>query len=435
MIKAKERVFVTGMSAVTASGATADETWQSLITGESGIAEIQREDISSWPHRLGGEIKSYQPATMLPDRKLIKMISRQDVLGIHAVMQAVTHSQLMSYSDSLMEGSEALSAFQHEVGVFVGSPGNKYSQQYDFLPLIAKAKGDMKVFAEHLFSEVHPMWLLRILPNNVLAYAGITYGFKGANHNITNHAVSGMQAIIEAYHAIQAGQISRAVVVAYDIALEPQTLYYFQKLGLLAETSLSPFDVSHHGTLLAEGASAMILESESAVRERQATCYAEVLGGSAGTEAEGLFSVEAEGHELARLMSQSLNQIGLYPSDIHLVIAHGNGNPKSDISEALAIDAVFPHHDVPVTGFKWSTGHTLSAAGMIDTVLGIYALQHQRIPGIAPLTRLAPTCERLNAHQESRSFNRQAEHALVINRGFGSMNACVLIRACDGDGR
>lgn len=424
------RVFVTGMGAVTASGSSADATWDALIAGECGLQEIQQDDLSGWANRLAGEIKSYHPASMLPDRKLIKMISRQDVLGIHAVVQAVEQSQLMAFAETMPVDSEPLSAFQHQVGVFVGSPGNKYSQQYDFLPLIAKANGDMKVFAEHLFSEVHPMWLLRILPNNVLAYAGITYGFKGANHNITNHAVGGMQAMIEAYHAIQSGQVSRAVVVAYDIASEPQTLYYFQKLGLLAEAALKPFDKAHDGTILAEGATAFILESETSVQERQATCYAEILGGSSSSEAQGLFSIEADGHQLARLLSKSIQDAGLSPTDIDMVVAHGNGNPKSDISEALAIKQVFLHHDVPVTGFKWSMGHTLSAAGAIDSLLAIYALRHQCIPGIAPLASLAPECEHLNAEAATRSFTQQAQHALVINRGFGSINACLLIKAC-----
>lgn len=432
-MKPAERVFITGLGAVTASGDTADTTWKALIAGESGLADIQREDLSTWSHRLGGEIKNYQPATMLPDRKLMKMISRQDVLGIHAVMQAVNHSQLMTYSDTLTGSVSELARFQDTTGVFVGSPGNKYSQQYDFLSLIAKTKGDMNAFAEQLFSEVHPMWLLRILPNNVLAYTGITYGFKGANHNITNHAVSGMQAIIEAYRAIQSGQIARAVVVAYDIATEPQVLFYFKQLGLLADSTIKPFDQSHDGTILAEGASAIVLESETAVRERQANCYAEIISGKTATESEGLFSVEAEGEELARLMSLTLDDAALYPADINLLTAHANGNPKSDISEARAIQKTFPTHDIPVTAFKWSTGHTLCAAGIIDTVMSIYALREQCIPGIASLSQPAADCAHLNIAAKSREFNRLPQYAMVINRGFGSMNACLILKACHDD--
>lgn len=431
MTGSTERVFVTGLGAVTASGGSVDETWQSMMTGQSGLTPIDKNEFSGWPDCLIGDIKNYHPASMLPDRKLLKMISRQDVLGIHAVMQAVHHSQLMHYSESLEHDPATLKHFQDTTGIFVGSPGNKYSQQYDFLPLIAKTQDDMRAFAEQLFNEVHPMWLLRILPNNVLAYAGITYGFKGANHNITNHAVGGMQAIIEAYHAIQSGQISRAVVVAYDIATEPQTLYYFQQLGLLSQSTLKSFDAQHDGTVLGEGACAMILESESSVASRQAVAWAEVIGGKTATEAQGLFSTEKEGDELARLMALALQEANVSSDEIDLLVAHANGNPKSDLGEASAIQKVFGSYAVPVTGFKWSTGHTLCAAGMIDTVMAIYALREQCIPGIASLVEPRKECSHLNLCATTRSFEEKADHALVINRGFGSMNACLILKGCN----
>lgn len=179
------RVFITGRSALTASGNTADATWDAISSGKSGIEEIRDWDLSQWAARLGGELKDFQPAKMLPDRKLIKVISRQDVIGINAAVQAVEHSQMIAYRDGLENADD----FNEQTAIFVGSPGNKYFQQYDFLPLLAKSQGEMQPFAQQLFDEVHPMWLLRILPNNVLAYTGITYGFKGPNHNVTNHAV------------------------------------------------------------------------------------------------------------------------------------------------------------------------------------------------------------------------------------------------------
>lgn len=426
------RVFITGMSALTSTGATADDTWSALLAGESGLGEIKQWDLSTWTNRLGGELKQYNPASMLPDRKLMKVISRQDVLGINAAMQAVEHSKLMSYRDAIAaDAPDLLASFQDETGVYVGSPGNKYLQQYDFLPLMSKTNGDMQAFAKQLFSEVHPMWLLRILPNNVLAYTGITYGFKGANHNITNHAVSGMQAIIEAYHAVACGQVSRAVVVAYDVGTEPQALYYYDKLGVLSGRDLKPFDRDHDGTVLAEGASALVLESEASARERNAVCYAEVTGGSSTTEAAGLFSIEADGTQLERLVSLALDKQQLYAGDIGFVVAHGNGNQKSDISEAQALHSLFGNHEVPVTAFKWSMGHTLCASGILDTVLAVYSLRNKCIPGIANLTELASDCSAINASRETRPLQDHKQHALIINRGFASMNTCLVIKACD----
>lgn len=418
------RVFITGRSALTASGATADETWSAVLEGNHGLEPIQEWDISQWPCHVGGELKNFQPAKMLPDRKLIKVISRQDVMGIHAAVKAVEHSDMLTYRDSLSSPDD----FNEQTAVYVGSPGNKYFQQYDFLPLLAKTKGDMGAFAEQLFNEVHPMWLLRILPNNVLAYTGITYGFKGINHNITNHAVGGTQAILEAYHAIRNGHADRAVVVAYDSGIDPQAIFYYEQLGVLSEDHLKPFDKAHNGTLLADGAAALILESETSVRARNAQCYGELIGGLSASEAQGLFSIESEGHHLARLLKNTVEVAQLESTDIGLIVAHGNGNAKSDNSEAQAISQVFAQQP-PVTAFKWSMGHTLCASGVVDAVLTTYALQHRCAPGIANLETVASPCASLSLSIDHQSL--KSNYALMINRGFASMNACLVIKACD----
>lgn len=421
------RVFITGRAALTASGATADETWQSIANGQSAIDTIKQWDLSSWTHKLGGELKDFKPQNMLPDRKLMKMISRQDVMGINAAMQAVEHSKILPFRETL----ESQDTFNDDTAVFVGSPGNKYYQQYDFLPLMSKTSGNMQAFAQSLFDEVHPMWLLRILPNNVLAYAGITYGFKGANHNVTNHAVGGMQALIEAYHAVKSGQAARALVVAYDVGTEPQALFYYEKLGVISAEHLKPFDKAHDGTILAEGAAAFFIESEASVKARDATCYGELLGGYASSEAEGLFSIEAEGEGLSSVLTRTLGDHALSPQDVGLVVAHGNGNQKSDVSEACAISRVFGEYKVPVTAFKWAMGHTLCASGLLDAVLTTYALGNNIIPGIAPLNELASHCDTLNACATSREMAHHKRLAVLINRGFAGMNACLVMKACD----
>jgi 3-oxoacyl-[acyl-carrier-protein] synthase-1 len=419
------RVFITGVSALTACGLTIDDTWKALMSGQHGLAPISQWDISSWECQLGGELKDFQPAKMLPDRKLIKVISRQDVMGINAAVQAVEQSQLLAYRDSLSN----LDEFNNTSGVYVGSPGNKYYQQYDYLPLLTKTGGDMQQFAQQLFNEVHPMWLLRILPNNVLAYTGITYGFKGPNHNVTNHAVGGMQALIEAYHAIKSGQAQRAVVVGYDICTEPQAVFYYDKLGVLSHRHLKPFDKEHDGTVLAEGASAVVLESEKSVQARSAQCYGEIIAGNSASEAKGLFTLESKGEHLSSLIAETLSKHNLKPDDFGMLVAHGNGNPKSDISEAHAINSIFESVRTPVTAFKWATGHTVCASGVLDVALASYALHNRCIPGVANFTEPAPQCEGLNVSREHRTVE-SGKHALVVNRGYASMNACLVIKPC-----
>lgn len=418
------RVFITGLSALTSCGNNLDATWQAICSGQSGIGSLSEWDISSWSTPLGGEIKNFQAGRMLPDRKLAKVISRHDVMGINAAVQAIEHSGMIHYRDSTAE----IAQFNEETAVFVGSPGNKYFQQYDFLPLLAKTGNDMQAFAGQLFNEVHPMWLLRILPNNVLAYTGITYGFKGPNHNITNHAVGGTQALLEAYHAIRAGQAKRAIVVAYDTGIEPQALFYYDKLGLISSEDLRPFDKSHDGTILAEGAAAIVLESEESVQERGAGCYAELMGGLAATDGNSLFAVD-NGESLAALLQKTVQCAQKDVKDFHFIAAHGNGNIKSDESEAAAISALFPQ-DIAVTAFKWATGHTLAASGVLDTVLAVYAINKQVLPGIANLTEVAQGCAQLKVQAEAQMLAPQSM-GLIINRGFASMNACVVVKGCE----
>ena len=296
---------------------------------------------------------------------------------------------------------------------------------------MAKSEGNMEAFASELFNEVHPMWLLRILPNNVLAYTGITYGFKGPNHNVTNHAVSSMQALIEAYQAVKYGYAERVVVVGYDMGIEPQALFYYEKLGLISPRHLKPFDVDHDGTILAEGAAALVLESEASAESRGASRYGEMVSGASATESLGLFSIAEDGKPLADLLQRTLNSAQIRSDEIDLVIAHGNGNTKSDISEAKAIENVFRATRMPLaTAFKWATGHTITASGILDTMLATLALQNQCAPGIANFNQAAPACASLNVSAKTQPLE-SSRHALVINRGFAGMNASVVVKSCE----
>lgn len=423
------KIYITGISALTSTGHHINDVWSNIISGKTNSPSIKNWDLSKFPITNGYEIADVS-ASMLPDKKLKKVISKQDIFGIYAAQQAIEHSGIKNYQNQLLNSSAHDAAtFADRSGIFVGSPGNKYFQQYDFLPLIAKSNANMQEFAKELFTEVHPMWLLKSLPNNVLAYVGITNNFKGANHNITNHAASGTQAIIEAFHAIKSGQIDRACVVAYDLGTEPQALFYYDKLGLLSNTSLKPFDMEHDGTILAEGASAIMLENEKSVLDRNAKCYAELIGGDTKTEASGLFSIADDGKQLENLLASTLNKYNLNSNNFTFVTAHGNGNPKSDITESIAIKNIFGKN-TPTTAFKWSMGHTICASGVLDTSLSVMSLNEKCIPGIANLEKISSNCEEISINKHHRNTS-QGAHAMIINRGFAGINACVIIKSCD----
>lgn len=417
-----ERIVVTGLGCLTAAGKDLASTWDAINKGETGVNRITLWDVNGWDYPLAAEIKNYDPRTMLSDRKLLKMLSRHDVIGLNAVAQAMDDSAMIHYRDNLSDATE----FNDRTGVYVGSPGIRFQQQYDFHPLLSHAQGDLTKFGSGIFDHIHPMWLLKILPNNVLAYTGIQYGFKGANENIANHAVSGIQAIIEAFYALRDGIVDRAVVVGYESGVEPQGQVYYSSLGALSSTGIRSFDVNHDGTILAEAAGCLVLETESSAKARGATIYAEILSGATTNEAMGVFSIRDDADGLIRSMQQALAKANLDAKQIGMITAHANGTPQSDNSEALAIHQIFGA-STPVTGFKWSIGHSLTAAGLMDTIFTIKCLQEKKLPGIATLNELAPGCANISASNDQQAI--QSDTALVIARGFASLNSTLVIKA------
>jgi len=415
------RVVITGFGCLTACGADARATWASITSGQTGIAQISDADAAEWPYPLAGEIKDYSPRDLLSDRKLLKAIGRQDVLGLNAVSQALEHSGLLEYQDSLSDTAP----FGDRTGVFVGSPASKYMQRYDYLAPLADADGDLKQFGNAAMEQVHPMWLLRTLPNNVLAYVGIQYGFKGANHNFTDHGVSGTQAIAEARHYLCDGEIDRAVVVGYDCASEPEAVVYYAAMGLLSSRGVRSFDAHRDGTVLGEGAGALILETLDAARERRATVYGEILGSSVVSEAQGILSILEDGEGLSRSIRLALAEARVPVEAIGMVTAHANGTRGSDASEALALGEILSEFPVPVTGFKWSLGHTVAASGVIESILTLFCLREGRVPGIPTLENLAHECQGLNvaAHESTP----RSSTGLVLSRGFAGLNSCLAI--------
>jgi 3-oxoacyl-[acyl-carrier-protein] synthase-1 len=420
-----DSIVITGFGCTTALAGQAQASWDAIRQGQSGVRPVTQWDASEWDYPVAAELAQYEPRQMVEDRKILKLVSRHDIIGLAAVKQALAHSELLTHRDQV--GDQA--TFNDRTGVFVGSPGNKFNQQYDFMPLLSKAQGDMRAFADHLFDEVHPMWLLRILPNNVMAYTAMQYGFKGSNHNITNHVVSGLQAITMAQQYLQAGHIDRAIVVGYDVAFEPQGMFYYGNLGLLSSQGVKSFDRQRDGTILGEGAGAIVLETRQAALARQATIYGEVLAGSTTCEAQGVLSLSDDVSDLTRCLQQTLDQAQVACDDVGLITAHGNGNQKSDATEARAISQLFGDNSVPVTAFKWALGHTLAAAGVIETIMTLLALRERIAPGIATLTEKAPDCAQLNVSADTRAIHSPL--AMILSRGFGSLDAGLLIKAAD----
>ena len=421
---ARPRTLITGSGAVCGSGNSPAAIFDALCEGRSAVAPIQQWDTTDWPVRVAAEIADFNPRAMVEDRKLHKFIRRTDMLGLFAGSQAIDAAGFVGHRATLV--SDAAAIYSDRSGVYVGSGGGAYNSQYEYFPLMTEANGDLVRFGEELSNVVNPMWLLRTLPNNVLCHLGIKYSLKGSNACITNHSCGGTLAVIEAAEALRTGEADRAVAIGHDTLIEPQMVLYYHGCGLLAADTIRPFDAARDGSLFGEGAGALALETEHSAAERNATVIGEVLGGGHAGEATGLLSIRDDGDGLARAIGEALHEARLGASDIGMIVAHGNGTRQSDASEATALRRVFGNAIPPIAAFKWSIGHLIAAAGIVETVIALHALKKRLVPGVATLRSLDPDCADLPVSTKAQA--PRSNVALVLCRGFAGTDAALIVR-------
>ncbi len=420
------RALVSGCGALSAAGRTPGEILDAILEGRSAIAPIKGFDTAGYPSHLAGELAGVELRTLLPDRKLLKLIRRTDVLGIYAGGAAIAASGVLEARDALGDDAAAVARFNDRFGCIVGSGGGTFDSQYDYFPLMTEAHDELPAFGRELTANVNPMWLLRSLPNNVLCHVGIAHTLKGTNACITHHSISGTLAMVETLEALRAGEAERIVAIGHEAPIEPQNMLYYYRAGLLSPDGLRPFDATRNGSIFGEGAGAMVVETDAALAARGGKALGEIVGAGSGSEAEGILAIRDDGEGLERAMRAALDNAGIAATDIGMVVAHANGTRNSDRSEALALSRVFGASMPPVTGFKWAIGHLLAASGMIEAVLALEALARGVVPGIATLKALDEACAAANvsaSHREPRSRT-----ALVLSRGFGSTNTAVVVR-------
>ncbi|MGE5087942.1 MAG: beta-ketoacyl-[acyl-carrier-protein] synthase family protein [Candidatus Levyibacteriota bacterium] len=419
------RILIAGSGAVCGLGMNPAAMFDAIAAGRSAIAPIQDFDTAGWPVTHAAAIADFNPRALVEDRKLHKFIRRTDLLGIYAGDRAAETAGYARHRETLDEAGSA--RFADRSGIYVGSGGGAFENQYDYFPLMSETGGDLRAFGTKLAETVNPMWLLRTLPNNVLCHVGIRNRLKGSNACITNHSVGGSLAVIEATEALRNGEADRALAIGHDTPIEPQNILYYQRCGLLARDALRPFDAAREGSVFGEGAGALALETEASLTARGGSAIGEVLGGGHVSEATGLLAIRDDGDGVARAIALALADAGIAPADVGMVVAHGNGTLQSDASEAAGIRRVFGDRCPPVTAFKWATGHLIAAAGIVETTIALCALRANVVPGIASLERVDPACAGLPV---SRAPQRPASDvALVLCRGFAGTDAALVLRA------
>lgn len=418
-------IAITGVGAVCGAGLNVDEIWAAIVGGRSAVGPIEQWDASRWPVNVSAEVRGVDNRTLVPDRKLHKMISRTDLFGLFAADQAVQQSGLLAYRDALAETERP--GFNDRTGVFSGSGGGNYRSNYDFFPAMSAANGSVQKFGGEFSQSVNPIWLLKNLPNNVLCHVGIRYNFKGTNACVTNQCAGGVMAFAEAAAALRNDEADRACATAHDTPFEPETVFGYHQLGLLSRDVLRPFDRERSGTIFGEGAAAMVLERTADATARGATVLGEFLGSGCVTEATGILDLRPDGDGVSRAIALALADAGLQPDAVGMIVAHGNGTRASDASEAAGIRRVFGDNAPPVTAFKWCVGHLIAASGALDLVLALRVLRENIVPGISTLRTLDK--EFAPFPVSARPQRPRSNIALVICRGFGGMNVATLVRA------
>jgi 3-oxoacyl-[acyl-carrier-protein] synthase-1 len=424
-MSSSQAIVITGAGCVCGAGRTVDSIWNRILSGKSAVTPITQWDAGQWPVGVAAEVPPPDLRTLIDDRRLQKMISRTDVFGLYAAAEAIQHSGVLAQRDKLQPSGQA--QFNDRSGVFAGSGGGTFRSTYEFFPLLTQAAGDMTAFGRDLETTVDPMWLLRQLPNNVVCHIGIRHGFRGTNACVTNQCVGGAVAVAEAAAALRTGEADRAVAVGHDAPIEPETILLYHNVGLLAPDTVRPFDRTRTGTVFGEGAGAVMLETTAEAAARGAVVLGELLGSGCVTEATGIVELLTDGDGLARAIQIALDDAGVLPSQVGMVIAHGNGNRASDASEACALKRVFAGTLPPVTSFKWALGHTIAASATLDLVLALKALKEDLVPGIATLEEVDPALAPLPVSSQPQQPG--SDIALLCSRGFGGMNVALVLRA------
>ena len=410
------RVVVTGIGLVTPLGIGVEETWQSLCEGKSGVGRITRFDPSELPSQIAAEVKDFDPADFI-EKKEIKKMDRFIQFGIAAAKMAVEDARL-----------EITEATADRVGVYVGAG-------IGGLPAI---ESNHIKFLEGGIKKLTPFFIPMVIINLVSGHIAIMVGAKGPNSAVVTACATGTHAIGDAFKIIQRGDADIMIAGGTESTISPLAVGGFCAMRALSvrndepEKASRPFDAMRDGFVMGEGAGVVILEELTLAEKRGAKIYAEVCGYGMTGDAYHITSPAPEGVGAARCMNATLKDAGLSPDDISYINAHGTSTKFNDENESSAIKAVFGKtaYDIPVSSTKSMTGHLLGAAGGIEAVFSVLAIDRSVIPPTINYEFPDPECDLDYVPNKSRASN--VDVALSNSFGFGGTNACILFRKFTG---
>ncbi|WP_179009330.1 beta-ketoacyl-ACP synthase II [Winogradskyella forsetii] len=413
-----KRVVVTGLGALTPIGNTKDEYWDALVSGKSGAATVTHFDPEKFKTQFACEVKNFEVTDFI-DRKLAKRMDKFSQYAMVASDEAIVDSKLDLDALNKLRvgviwgaGIGGLETFQEEVLNYAAGDGTPRFNPF-FIP---------KMIAD-------------IAPGNI----SIKYGFMGPNYTTVSACASSANSMIDALNTIRLGHCDVIITGGSEAAVTIAGMGGFNAMHAMStrnddpKTASRPFDANRDGFVLGEGAGAIVLEEYEHAKARGAKIYAEVVGGGLSSDAYHMTAPHPDGIGVVAVMKNCLENAGLNPEDVDHINTHGTSTPLGDVAELKAISEVFGKHakNININSTKSMTGHLLGAAGAIEAIASIMAMEH----GIVPPTINHETADE-NIDPElnltlNKAQKRDIKVAMSNTFGFGGHNACVLFKKLD----
>ena len=413
-----KRVVVTGLGAVTPVGNTPEEMWNNLINGVSGAAPITLFDTSLFKTKFACEVKNLNINDYL-DRKEARKMDRYTQFGVIAAMQAVKDC-----------GWDLEQEDKNRIGVVfgVGIGGIKTFEEEVSYYALNKENGP----------KYNPFFIPKMIADIAAGQISIQYGFHGPNYITASACASSSNALADAFNLIRLGKANAIVAGGAEAAICATGVGGFNAMHALStrndepERASRPFSASRDGFIMAEGAGCLILEELEHAKARGAKIYAEMVGAGMSADAHHITASHPEGLGAKLVMQNALEDAGMKPEDIDYINVHGTSTHVGDISEAKAIKEVFGDaaYKLNISSTKSMTGHMLGAAGAVEAMATVLAVQNDIVP---------PT---INHDEEDKdpeidydlnfTFNKAQKRVvragLSNTFGFGGHNACVVFK-------
>ncbi len=410
-----KRVVVTGLGALTPIGNTIPEYWDGLKNGKSGSAPITYFDTEKFKTKFACEIKGFDPLDFL-DRKEARRLDRFAQYALVSSDEAIIDSNLDLKSLDMFRvgviwgaGIGGLETFQNEVINFAEGDGTP---------------------------RFNPFFIPKMIADIAPGHISIRHGFMGPNYTTVSACASSANAIIDALNTIRLGYADVIVTGGSEAAIAQAGVGGFNAMHALSTrnddpaTASRPFDATRDGFVLGEGSGTMILEEYEHAKKRGAKIYAEVVGGGLTSDAYHLTAPHPDGIGVIRVMENCLKDAGVDASVVDTINTHGTSTPLGDVAELKAISHVFGAHakDININSTKSMTGHLLGAAGVVEGIASILAMQHSLVPPTINHSTIDENIDPSLNLTLNKAQEKEITYAMSNTFGFGGHNACVLFK-------